>query len=66
MSADLSQAKLNLKVEALNYLTLAKQVVVLEQDSRIKKVEFSGVSLGTSGRVGSDLELELNPDFLRP
>lgn len=65
LEADLSQAKLNLKVEAVDYLTLAKQVVVFEQDSRIEKVDLSEVSLETSGRVGSHLRVELNPDFLR-
>jgi len=65
LDADLSQTKLNLKAEAVDYSTLAKQVTVFEQDSRIKKVDLSGVSLETSGRVVSNLKIELNPDFLR-
>lgn len=65
LEANLSQAKLNLKAEAVDYPTLAKQVVVFEQDSRIEKVDLSEVNLETSGRVGSDLRIELNPDFLR-
>ncbi|GAI43034.1 unnamed protein product, partial [marine sediment metagenome] len=39
------------------------QIVVFEQDSRIKKTKFSEVSLEASGRVSSDLEMELNLDF---
>ena len=65
LDADLSQAKLVLKTEAVDYPTLAKQVVVFEQDSRIEKVDLSEVSLETSGRIVSDLRVELNPDFLR-
>ena len=65
LDADLSQAKLILKVEAVDYLTLAKQVVVFEQDSRIKKIDLSEIGLETSGRVASDLRIELDPDFLR-
>ena len=65
LEADLSQAKLILKAEAVDYLTLAKQVVVFEQDSRIEKVDLSEVNLETSGRIVSDLRVELNPDFLR-
>ena len=64
--ADLSKAKVTLTAEAVNYNILAKQIVVLEQDSRIKKVELSEVSLGDTGGVGSELEIEFNPDFLRP
>ncbi len=63
-SADLSRAILELKAETINYQTLAKQVVAFEEDERIKKVEFSEVELEDSGRVSSDLRIELNPDFL--
>ena len=64
MVADLKQAKLQLQVEALNYSTFAKQVYVLQQDPRIKKVNFSGVDLGDFGRVTSLLNLELDPALL--
>ncbi len=64
--ADLSQAKITLTTETVNYNILAKQIVAFEQDSRIEKVELSEVSLGDTGGVGSELEIELNPDFLRP
>jgi hypothetical protein len=64
-SADLSQAKISLKVEAINYNTLAKQIVVFGGDSRIKKIELSEVSLDAAGRAGSNLEIELEPSFLR-
>lgn len=65
LEADLSQAKLILKTETVDYSTLAKQVVVFEQDSRIEKVDLSEVNLETYGRIVSDLRVELNPDFLR-
>jgi len=63
--ADLSQAKLILRTEVVDYPTLAKQVIVFEQDSRIEKVDLSEVNLETSGRIVSNLRVELNPDFLR-
>lgn len=64
LNADLSQAILNLKAEAVNYQTLAKQVVAFEEDERVKKIEFSEAILETSGRVNSKFTIELNPDFL--
>jgi hypothetical protein len=63
-NTDLNQLTVILKTEAANYNTLAKQVFVFKEDSRIKKVEFSVINLGKGGWVSSDLELELNPDFL--
>jgi len=65
-AADLSQAKITLTSEAVSYNILAKQIVAFEQDPRIKKVELSTVGLEDTGGVGSELEIELNPDFLRP
>ncbi len=65
LTTDFSQAKLNLEIEAVNYLTLAKQITAFEEDSRIIKAGFSQVRLETSGRIGSALDIELNPDFLR-
>ncbi len=65
LEADLSQAELILKAEAVDYPTMAKQVIIFEQDSRIEKVDLSEVSLETSGRIVSDLRIELKSDFLR-
>ena len=64
LNANLSQAVIELKAETVDYQILAKQVVAFEEDERIKKVEFSEVELEPSGRVNSDLKIELNPDFL--
>jgi len=65
LNVDLSQTGLSLDIEAIDYLTLAKQIVAFEQDLRIKKVELSDVELDISGRIGSNLEIELDADFLR-
>jgi len=65
LNADFLQAKVNLDTEAADYQTLVKQMVVFEQDERVKKVKLSEVGLETTGRIGSDLELELEPFFLR-
>lgn len=65
LDANLSQAVIILETEVIDYQTLAKQIVAFEEDGRIKKIELSEVNLKTSGRVGSSLSIELNPDFLR-
>ena len=62
--ADLLEAELTLKVESIDYNTLAKQIVVFEDDSRIEEVNLSGVKLSDSGKVNSDLNMKINLDFL--
>lgn len=66
LSIDFSKASLDLEVAADSYNTMAKQVVILENDSRIKKVDFSDVSLEKEGGVTSSFTIDLNPVFLRP
>ena len=60
---DLSENKFNLKIEADSYSTLANQVIVFEEDLRIKNVELSKTGLSTYGQVTSELTLELNSSF---
>jgi len=60
LSADLTKLMISLKTEAANYNTLAKQVLVFEEDSRIDQVGFSKVNLEKSGSVGSNLLLKLH------
>jgi len=62
---DFDDARIIIQTEASSYNMLAKQVVALEQDERIGKVELSGVDLDSSGRVSSNLTIEINPEFLR-
>jgi phosphate/sulfate permease len=66
MNADFSKATLDLGVSADSYDTLAKQIVVLENDSRIKEVSFSDVKLEKEGGVNSSFIITLDPIFLRP
>jgi len=61
---DLAKFTIGLGAEAADYDTMAKQIVVFEDDSRITDVIFSEVGLKKSGWVNSTLELGLNPDFL--
>ena len=63
MNIDLLENKFNLRIEANSYSTLAKQVVVFEEDQRIKSVKLSKVGLNTYGQVTSDLTLELDSSF---
>ena len=63
-SVNLNELLVNLGIEADNYSSLAKQVVIFEEDPRIKSVIFSEVKLERSGLVGSDLEIILNSSFL--
>jgi hypothetical protein len=66
LDTDFPQAKLTLEAEAVDYTTLAKQIVVFEEDERIEKISLSGVNLDLTGRVKSTLNIEINLDFLRP
>ena len=64
-NADLTKSKLILETEAVDYNTLAEQIVVFEEDWRIKNVEISEVKLDISGNVNSNLEIEIDTAFLR-
>ncbi len=63
-SADLTNLLVDLKVESDRYNSLAKQVIVFEEDSRIEDIVFSEVKLERSGLISSDLSLKLNSSFL--
>jgi len=64
LEANLLEANLVLEAEAIDYKTLAEQIVIFENDSRIKEVDLSGVQLNDSGRINSDLKIEIDRDFL--
>lgn len=64
-NSDLLKSTLSLDIRAVNYNIFAKQLVVFEQDQRIKSLIFSKVAMDNDGGVGSSLELELDPNFLR-
>ena len=64
-SGDFDDAEITMQIEAFDYNTLAKQMIAFEQDERVGKVELSEVSLSPSGRVSSNLTIEINPEFLR-
>jgi len=66
LDTDFPQAKLTLEAEAVDYTTLAKQMIVFEEDERIEKIGLSEVGLDLTGRVNSTLNIEINLDFLRP
>lgn len=61
---DLNNFLLDLKAKAINYSLLAEQIMIFENDSRIKKIGLSEISLEKSGSVGTDLNIELDPNFL--
>lgn len=65
LDTDLAKAEVILIIESSDYTTLAKQVAVFEDDSRIKNIELSEVELKLSGRIGSNLKIGLDQDFLR-
>lgn len=66
LNGDFSQAKLFLEVAAVDYKTLAKQIVVLEDDWRVKEIDLTSTELSDLGGITSNLEIELDPSFLRP
>lgn len=66
MKVDFSEDALDLEMATDNYNTLAKQAVIFQNDSRIKKVNFSDATLGKEGYVSSSFTIALNPISLRP
>lgn len=64
LSIDLSENSVSLKIDSVNYETLAKQIVAFEEDARIKEVDTPGVSMDSAGSVGSSLGIKLEPGFL--
>ena len=64
LDVNLLEAELILETESIDYNTLAKQIVVFEDDSRIKNVDLSGVNLDDSGKVNSNLKIKIDSDFL--
>lgn len=65
-SSDLLNATIRLSAEAASYNTIAKQIVVFENDQRITEVAFSQVDLSDEGLVSTDFEIKFDPTFLRP
>lgn len=64
LDANLLEAELILETDSIDYNNLAKQIVVFEDDSRIKEVDLSEVNLDDSGKVNSNLKIKIDPDFL--
>lgn len=63
-TADLFENRINLRGQAVNYNILAKEIITLEEDSRIKEVEISGITLD-SGGVNFNMVLEFEPSILK-
>ncbi len=64
-SADFSAVTLSFGVQAIDYMTLAKQITVFEKDERVKSIEFSAVSLSGTGGVATNLTFVLDPEVLK-
>lgn len=64
-NADLEKGQLNLAGQTVSYSFLAKQLTVLEQDERIKKVEISNIALQSEKGVGFNLLLEFDRQILK-
>lgn len=63
--ADLSESKISPRGKAYTYSDLAKQIVVLENDPRIQKVETSRIVLGETGGVDFNMVLKFVPELLK-
>lgn len=66
MKVDFSEVVLDLELATDSYNTLAEQAVIFQNDSRIKKVDFSGATLEKDGYVSSSFKIDLDPVSLRP
>ncbi|MFC1700674.1 hypothetical protein ACFLZ0_00790 [Patescibacteria group bacterium] len=64
-SADMPKAEVIIKAEATSYNKLAEQMVVFKEDSRVKSIGFSGISLDKVGKVSSDFQIILDPIILK-
>ena len=62
--ANLSESKLIIEAESLDYNNLAKQIVVFEESQNIETVDLSKVDLSESGKVESNLEIKIDSNFL--
>lgn len=63
-NSDILKAKVGIQVTASNYNKLAEQMVVFEEDERIKNVEFSGINLSGEGEAISNFQIDLDPILL--
>lgn len=56
---------LSLKGQANNYSTLAKQILIFQEEPSFKEVKTSGISLGQLGGVKFNMEINLNPEIFK-
>ncbi len=61
---DLSTGKILIKAEGNSFDDLDKQIVVFEENENIKGISVSSVGIGETGRVSSEIEIELKPSIL--
>ena len=61
---DLSTGKMVIRAEGNSFSDLDKQIVVFEENENIKGISVSSVGIGETGRVGSEIEIELKPGIL--
>lgn len=64
MQANLLDNEISIKAESDDYNSLARQIVVFENDDRIKEIDLSGVVLNDRGKVNSVLTIETSSNFL--
>lgn len=62
--ADIFSNEIDLRGQAINYNILAEEITTLENDSRINKVETSGIRLGAGG-VNFNMALGFEPTLLK-
>ena len=53
--------QLSLKGQTANYNTLAKQILIFENDPEVKNIKTSGIALSQLGGVGFSMEIVLEP-----
>lgn len=58
------QVRINLSVNALNYITVARQMLVFQEDPLVEKIRLSEISLDREGGVDFDLEINFSKEIL--
>lgn len=62
---DVTSRKIDMTAEAVNYATVAQQIGVLEQDPRVERVEFGGLSAGVNSLAGFKVTVTLKQNTLQ-
>ncbi|KKT82499.1 MAG: hypothetical protein A3B99_03065 [Candidatus Yanofskybacteria bacterium RIFCSPHIGHO2_02_FULL_44_12b] len=65
-SLEISRGKISMKVEALNYMVVARQIASFLSDDFIKKLTIGKITLGTNGKLEFGVEIDFDKSRIIP